>query len=581
MKKYNIFSFIFFTFFLFEIINIDAKDNKLEASDKGALNLVASFVENILYVTEDAVYKILDPVQDLIKQDNLAILENPYKNMGASVREGGPLGMQELLFRENRFPVVKAAQEKMLGMKLEKEDVLEIGFSCSGGGWRAMCCSVGSCVGAKKIGLLDGAMYITAVSGSTWFLAPWIYSEMDLYDYKKRIIGIAEKGMTFGSQKEISAIFDNILVKFAYNQPLNIIDIYGALLTNSLLSGIAKDPYRVYLTDQRRIIDSGDFPMPVYNAVLGQVEMPEFVFEFTPYEVGTRWLKAYVPTWAFGRRFKKGDSKTYAPEQNMGFMMGIFGSAFAADFKDIYDVGINKIQLPQFLKNLPFVELVYKAIKEVVRNIAYATDLGDIRFTWARVPNFVYKLDESAHKNYKELKLVDAGLELNNPVFSNYRKPPFGLAPDIIFAFDYGTFAGFDEMQLLVNYAKNNGLKFPKVEKFEVEKSVIWVFKDDSDLEVPVIVYMPRINGFNLVDKRDYVNIDKYYIDLLKNFDMEKAVKLGEGFAAIYNFKYKKIEAETLIAMTEFNIISVQDKIKKIMKDRIELKRNFRNKKFK
>jgi hypothetical protein len=107
------------------------------------------------------------------------------------------------------------------------------------------------------------------------------------------------------------------------------------------------------------------------------------------------------------------------------------------------------------------------------------------------------------------------------------------------------------------------------------------VFKDDSDLEVPVIVYMPRINGFNLVDKRDYVNIDKYYIDLLKNFDMEKAVKLGEGFAAIYNFKYKKIEAETLIAMTEFNIISVQDKIKKIMKDRIELKRNFRNKKFK
>jgi len=546
----------------------------LDLNNKGILNSIIGYLGGMLSVAEDVAYTLLTPVQALIKQNNEAIYENPYRNMGASVRFGEPIGMQELLFREARLPKVKAAQEKMLGIKLENEDVLEIGFSCSGGGWRAMCCTAGSCVGAKKIGLLDTAMYITTLSGSTWFMAPWIYSGMDVQDYKKRLIDVASTGIKLKNSKEVEAIFDNIWVKFAFDQPLNVIDIYGALLANSLLRGISKDPHRAYLSDQRQIIDKGDFPMPVYTAVLGEAEMDEFWFEFTPYEVGTRWLNAYVPTWAFGRHFKGGNSKTYAPEQYMGFMMGIFGSAFAADFEDTYDAIIDGIKFPVFLKDVPFAESVFKAIKKVFKSLAYGTDIGDMRLAWARVPNFVYKLEGSDHNKYKEFKLVDAGLDINNPVFANYRRPPYGTAPDIIFVFDSGASVNFNELQAMINYAKYNGLKFPKIEQFEVGKSVISVFKDDEDLEVPVIVYMPRVNGVNLLDKQDYLGIDKYYLDLLKGFDIEKAV--SNGFAKTFNFEYTKKDAETLMAMTEFNITSVDQKIKQLMKDRIELKRKFR-----
>lgn len=549
----------------------------LELNNKGLLNLVISYLGTILSVAEDAAFAILTPVQEIIKQNSAAIYENPFRNMGASVRIGEPIGPQELLFREERFPIVKSAQEKMLGIELADEDVLEVGFSCSGGGWRAMCCAAGSFVGADKIGLVDTAMYASTLSGSTWFMGPWIYSGMDIHDYRKRLIDVASTGIKIKSPKEAETIFDNVWVKLAFNQPLNVIDIYGALLANSLLRGLTNDPHRVYLTDQRQVIDKGKFPLPVYTAVLGEPDTDEFWFEFTPYEIGTRWLNAYVPTWAFGRHFKGGNSKSFAPEQYLGFMMGIFGSAFAADMEDIYDALIKDAKLPGLLKDIPFAESIFKAIKSVFASIAYTTDMGDMRIAWARVPNFVYKLDGVERNNKKEFQLVDAGLDINNPVFAAYRKPPYGSAPDILFVFDSGASVNFNELQAMMDYAKYHGLKFPKIEPFDVGKSTIYIFKDDTDLEVPVVVYMPRINGLTLLDKSDYKNVDSYYVKMLDGFDMEKAV--SSGFAKTFSFDYTKKDAETLMAMTEYNIVSVKDKIKQVMKDRIDLKRKIREKK--
>ncbi|MFC1843141.1 hypothetical protein ACFLYU_05790 [Candidatus Dependentiae bacterium] len=545
----------------------------LELNDKGLLNSLIGHLGGLLSVAEDVAYTLLTPVQELIKQNTPAIYENPFRTMHANVRFGGPVCLQELLYRDERFKVVKQAQEKMLGMELEKEDVLDIGFSLSGGGWRAMCCSLGSCVGAKKIGLLDSTMCMSALSGSTWFLGPWIYSGMHIYDYRKRAIKVAGNGIKIKNMQEASDLLDNVWVKFAYNQPLNVIDLYGALLANSLFRGLTKEPHRALASDQRRVIAKGEFPLPVCTAVLGEAEKDEFWFEFTPYEVGSRWLSAYVPAWAFGRHFKRGKSKTHAPEQNLGFCMGLWGSAFAADFEDMYEIVLDGIKFPKFLKNIPFAEAIFKTIKQVFAKLAYS-DLGDLRVAWARVPNYVYKLQGAPHNKYKELKLVDAGLDLNNPVFSTYRRPPYGDAPDIIFVFDSGGSLKFKELQLWMNYADYNGLKFPKIEKFEVGKQIIKVFKDDSDLDVPVVVYLPRINGIQLIQKNNYKNWYDYYLELLDGFDIEKVT--SSGFAKTFNFKYTEKQAETLIAMTEFNIIAVEDKVKEIMRDRIKLKRQFR-----
>lgn len=564
-----------------EIVNIanlrSATCNFIAPENKGSLNSIADCLGQALFVAEDVVYTLLAPVQEIIKQNMPAIYENPFRNMGASVRLGGPVGQQELIFRENRLTIVKAAQEKFLDQLLEDDDVLEIAISCSGGGWRAMCCAAGSCVGASKIGLFPCSMYVSSLSGSSWFLASWLSSQMSIYDYKKKLIDIAAKGLGVKNQKEAERFFDNMWVKLAFSQPINLIDIYGSFLANTLLVGMADDVNRIYITDQRKVIDSGNFPMPIYTAVLGEPEMEEHLFEFTPYEAGTRWLNAYIPSWAFGRHFKRGISKSNAPEQSLGFMMGLFGSAFAADFEDLYEIGFNALKFPEFLKDLPFAKELASSIKKVLGRLIYSTDIGDVRITWARIPNFVYKMDGIAHCDKRELQLVDAGLDLNNPVFSCYRRPQHASAPDIIFVFDAGTAIKFHELEMMASYAKRKGLKFPKIKEFDPLKKVISVFKDDNDPEVPTIVYMPRINGLNFIDRREYKNIDKYYLKLLDGFDMEKATSLEEGgFAATYNFKYDKNQAETLVAMTEFNIISVVKKIKKIMREKIELKRKFK-----
>ena len=60
-------------------------------------------------------------------------------------------------------------------------------------------------------------------------------------------------------------------------------------------------------------------------------------YEFTPFEAGTEDNNAWVPVWGFGRRFKRGVSVERLPEQNFGYLLGLFGSAFCATAAHMYD----------------------------------------------------------------------------------------------------------------------------------------------------------------------------------------------------------------------------------------------------
>jgi len=544
--------------------------------DKGLLNSILDIVGGALSVAGDVAYSLLKPVQVLVKQNQSAIVNNPYKNIKANVRCGDPICDMEYDFRDKRFHKIKKAQERLLNMKLDKEDVLEIGFSCSGGGWRAMCCALGSCSGAQKIGLLDCTMCISALSGSTWFLGPWLSTGMDLQDYRKHVLGVAAKGIELQSLSDIGSIIDNLWVKFAYNQPLNVVDLYGALLANALVRDISDDSHQIYLSNLREILKDGDYPLPVYTATLGERRKAEFWFEFTPYEVGSRWLSSYVPTWAFGRHFKKGVSIDDAPEQSLGFLMGTCGSAFAADFEDIYDIIVEGIQCPSFLKNIPFAETIFQSIKKVFSKLAYTSDFGDLRVAWSTVSNYVYKMRGAPHNDYKTLRLVDAGLDFNNPLFATYRKPPYGDAPDVVFIFDAGSSLDFKEIKKMIDYSDYNGLKLPKIEPFQLDEKIMRVFKDD-DLDIPVIIYMPRINGIDVIKDKAYKAWYDYYLDLLDDFDMGKAV--SSGFACSFNFDYTERQAEQLIALTEFNVLAMSDQIIDVLKERVKAKRKFRNNK--
>jgi len=47
-------------------------------------------------------------------------------------------------------------------------------------------------------------------------------------------------------------------------------------------------------------------------------------------------LIAWIPTWAFGRRFVGGKSIERTPETNLAILLGTFGSAFTATLADYY-----------------------------------------------------------------------------------------------------------------------------------------------------------------------------------------------------------------------------------------------------
>ena len=90
----------------------------------------------------------------------------------AKVSTGPELFKGERLFEKNRIPKVRRALHTHFGIPQDKH-MPRIAFAGSGGGYRAMLSTLGFLIGAQKIGLLDSALYTSALSGSTWIAGPW------------------------------------------------------------------------------------------------------------------------------------------------------------------------------------------------------------------------------------------------------------------------------------------------------------------------------------------------------------------------------------------------------------------------
>ncbi|MCL4229177.1 hypothetical protein KJZ61_00615 [Candidatus Dependentiae bacterium] len=508
-----------------------------------------------------------DPLQ-FIKREIMStspvIADNPHKNDVARVRQGTmPAGPEELAWRAKRFPRVKAAQEKFLGMKLTDKEVLEVAISCSGGGFRAMLGSLGSLRIAQESGLLDCVMCISGLSGSTWLIGPWITSGVSLAEYKKILFPRLKNGPV-PSQSFAANVINNLLVKFTYEQPLTPVDLYGGLLADVLLG--PDDANYVYpasyfpphpLSQAQRIADA-TYPLPVYTAVLGDMDYAQEWFECTPYEVGCRAFNAYVPTWAFGRKFKNGESTDNAPEQTLGYWMGICGSAFAANFEQAYDTVLNK-----FI-NDPF-------WREIVESFVY-TDLGKIRIAYAQINNFMYEAPGFELRKRKTIKLVDAGLDFGNPVFATYRNSTNGGMPDVLLVFDYGGAIGNHEIAMISNYAQRKGLKFPPRPSGSAALRVLTTLKDAHDTAAPVVFYLPRFKDDALLAQ--YKQQYPYYAELLANLDWEASVE--GGFAAMNNMQYTKEQAEQVCGLMEFNLLTQLETIREGMRQKVLEKRRLR-----
>lgn len=529
------------------------KPNFYIAKKEGRIKGYGAFDWNVWKPVKVAVgvYAIPEKVQVALQHTLPAIKDNPYKNQQATVRQGNELCAQERAYLAARGPKARRGLEQFLDRSLDGKYVPKIAIVGSGGGYRAMLCTLGSLIGAQKIGLLDATTYISALSGSTWAVGGWLSHQETIEEFKFALIPKLIKrtdtsmpGLVKGiTQQEASLIAQMLLTKMAFAQPITLVDLYGAFLANSLFSDFDQRRQLVHLSDQAARIQSGDLPFPIYTAVRGESAAGSDWYEFTPYEIGATWKGSgmYVPTWAYGRKFVDGKSVDFAPEQSMGYFMGTWGSAFAARFDQLYQEAAAGIQNVTAKTGVDF----------VVTSLFY--DLGHKRITksWAEALNFSVGLSNSPVRERKVLKLVDAGAF---PGFNLPYPPISGERPerqaDVMIFLDASADDLALRMKQVEQYARAKNLKFPQINYDGIDKRAISIFKNEQDPTVPVVIYMPRIKD-DAVWKENKSGFPEF-AQLLENFDVEKCI--AKEFCRTLNFEYEPHESSQLSALTEFNM---------------------------
>ena len=291
--------------------------------------------------------------------------------------------------------VLRANKAQAAINMLLKRDTLytpRIGFCFSGGGARAMFATIGWLDSMNKLGLLDTALYMSGLSGSTWALNPLVASGMSLEKYKmqlsKRLVEPLIDQVKNMTPEELQGILLVFGRKYYDNQQLGPVDVYGALLAHLLLKDLPgiDNPYEYTFSQLQDNVKSAKLPFPLSTVVLGIKEKEALglnhrpTVEVSPFTTGSHELETFIPTFAVGRGFKKGKSITaeiqdiFTPERYLstaalatligatltplaspiaipimkwlkfsapedyaghelplGYFMGVFGSAFSVD----------------------------------------------------------------------------------------------------------------------------------------------------------------------------------------------------------------------------------------------------------
>ena len=445
----------------------------------------------------------------------------------------------EHAFLKNRLPIAKIALEKILNRKLNDNQVPKIALVGSGGGYRAMFCTAGSLCAAQKMGLLDATTYLTALSGSTWCVAPWISTGKPIDEFKPYLQSCAAKSFGDLSLEEKILMVKALAKKNAYKQALTLVDPYGGLLANRLLEALGDKRQKTKLSEQAQKVASGAYPYPIYVAIDGRESIitGQTWYEFTPHTIGDRTNNMHIPTEIYGKKLKKGTIVKDAPEKSLADLMGTWGSAFGAN---VHEIILEIIKDSEILKTIfellpDFIE-ADRLLPFYAKVANYMRDMNDIQDTTLTPEKYMF--------------FVDAGLEINLPY------PPIsGICPerkaDIIILLDASAGQIGDELIKISDYAQTHNLPFPSIDFNNIDKKTISIFKDEKDSSKPIVIYMPRISDKALWET--YKLNPEFAQYNLSGFDLD--YETNEGFCETQHFQYTPENSALVMNQTEFNML--------------------------
>lgn len=492
-----------------------------------------------------------------VQEEIINNANNPWTQQVAKVRivdaQNPELAEQEKEYLEKRVPKVKEAQKKFLNQDINQP--LKVGITLSGGGFRAMMLSAATIATAEQSGLMDTLSYLTALSGSTWSMAPWYCSNLSAQDFLNALEAQATQGIQRVAKNIlkipdiISKLVTNIKTSLASQQALSLIDMYGYALGRIILENTATAPGGVKpsadslaLYNQVERIKEGGSPFPLYVASLANTSTADKPglyqwVEFSPYEVLSEYLRGGVNSWAFGRRFNNGVSVNNTAPYALGYLMGVWGSASSVSVKDIYDqLGVKNTIWG--LRHLA--ELIVK------------TELGDVRLSPANISNYTYGMATSPFSEKEKITLIDAGISANNPVYPLLNK---NRDLDIIIVCDFSqSVTNALELKKAIDLARARGYKMPTINYQQAAQQICSVWSD-PDPTVPTIIYLPRIKN----------------AEYNEGFDPETITGL-RGYANAANFAYTKKQFDDFVGLMKYNLNASLGKIKEAMKNKLNQK---------
>ncbi len=485
---------------------------------------------------------------------------NPLAAYKAQAKKDTNLSYNEEVYRSRRMPFVKRGLAQFFNNQLEKP--ITIGVACSGGGYRAMIASLGFFKGMSDTGLLDATMYAATLSGSTWFLVPWTLLQLSVADYKENLLGklrankLDLKNIGAVIQSDIKLLVNDIMwPKFLFDQPIGSIDLYGSLLARTLLADFGDQRQKQHLSAQWSMIQDGSKPFPIYTAVsMHKQENNQYLYnwyEFNPVDVRNLELNLAIPAYSFNSIFEDGVAKEVAPEQSLGFLMGIFGSAYAVNLKDINTIFFKEIA-EQEKRQSAFEKIKYLASAELV-SVMGGTSFGALRASPAQVNNPFKGMSEVPEwlKKREFITLVDGGIDYNIPGRSL-------LLPerkvDVMFILDASSNADtttdlrklFDDARRFYDY------KYVRVD--DQSNATIHIFKDPKNSRAPRIIYLNFLKDDRLLTQAQKNAALKKLIEEydLTTFDVARCLNLGS--CATFNFLYTEKDFIQLSGITEFNL---------------------------
>lgn len=524
--------------------NISENDIKAKVGTEGALEIVSptTVEKRAKEIAKDA----QEISQALLKAYYLQKFRDATENF--AVTENSNLSDVEVKFAQSRNQKAKSAFDA-LGLKFANTPTIAI--CCSGGGYRAMIATLGFLSGLSEIGLLDSITYAAGLSGSTWALGGLTSSGRSITDYieylKTKINIAIEKDVNLGM------LFNNLMIKFAFNQPLSLIDIFGQLVSQKILV----NP-EIRISNFNEQINAQMMPYLIFTAIATDTQFRHNRkyewFEFTKSGVYNPYLSSSISLNAFGRQFNEGSTIGEGTSQSLSFLLGICGSAISVNLKEVYNKAIKgkeKEIIGKLLKEQDFSqqlkdglaltgELLIRQIEKVIatnptciskENKEAMEMVCERRVFPAQAYNWSYGLKNSPMANDKILTLVDAGIDFNLPL------PPLLRAErkiDIIIVLDAGTnAASANDLRQAQEYAAMAQLNFPKIDYTKTSNIISVHYGQKAN--TPTIIYLPLVknpaylNGWNPV---------------------------GEKFTATQNFAYTAQQIDQLAGLTRLAIVS-------------------------